>query len=349
MRAIKKICVIRFSSLGDVVLTTAIFPNLKKHWPEAEIHVLTKKAYSSVFLRNSCVDKVIDYDSSVDGFSQLAARIRNEKFDVIIDLHGNLKSWCLRFLAGAPLTVVVQKRTFDRRLLVWFKQISPWLKKSVRERILDCLSILDVPIISTETRLYPKVADQYLHDLAIPEDALLIGLAPGAKHATKRWPVSRFIEAANRLGELPKAIIFVLGDKSDQAVADQLVKHLRVPYRNLAGITNMEDLISVTSKMSLLLTNDSGLMHIAEALNVPLVAMFGPTVRAFGFAPYRINSRVAEVRDLNCRPCTLHGDTVCPLKHHKCMEDIDVNAVLFTASSLLEKTKGVQLPEESSC
>jgi heptosyltransferase-2 len=331
-----KILVIRLSSLGDVVLTTAIFPNLRARWPDAEISVLTKPAFAPVFDHNPNVNSVHVFAPDQQSFGDLLNEVKARRYDVIIDLHGNLRSWMLRMFAGAPRTVTVDKATIARNLLVWFKYKSPSLNRSVRERILDCLAPLDVPLVSSDTQLFPKNAEQVLLSLGIDPSMRLIGLAPGAKYNTKRWPTDQYAEAGNRLGASPNTQILVLGDKNDQPAAERVFMDLKVPAKNLAGWTSLPELFAVVSKLSFLLTNDSSLLHIGEALKIPLLAIFGPTVRPFGFAPYRKTSRVAEVINLPCRPCTLHGGDECPLKHHLCMKDVDVNAVLYAASSLLE-------------
>jgi heptosyltransferase-2 len=196
---------------------------------------------------------------------------------------------------------------------------------------------LEVPVVSEETQLFPVNGDAVLKTFSIPIGSKLMGIAPGAKHNTKRWSPERFAEAANRLGAFPNSMILILGDKADQAVADHVSRLIKVSYKNLTGWTSLEELMAVVSRLSFLLTNDSGLLHIGEALRIPLVAIFGPTVRSFGFGPYRKSSRVAEVINLPCRPCTLHGDERCPLTHHHCMVDVDLDAVLFAASDLLEE------------
>lgn len=329
-----KVLVIRFSSLGDVVLSTVLLPNIRKHWPQAEISVLTRQAYVAVFDRNPHIDHVFVFDASRQSFSDLTKEIRESGYDVIFDLQNNWKSWLIRVISGAKRTVVVNKATLWRRLLVWFKWRHPMLSHSVRERILDCLKPFEVPVINTETQLFATDPGPVLQTFSIDSNVKLIGIAPGAKHATKRWTVEGFADAANRLAALPGVMLVILGDKSDRDVAQQVSQRLAVPSVNMAGFTSLPELNSVISKLSFLLTNDSGIMHMAEAHNVPLVALFGPTVREFGFVPYRKTSRVVETR-LSCRPCTLHGSDVCPLQHHNCMKDIDVNAVLYATSDLL--------------
>ncbi|OVE77428.1 lipopolysaccharide heptosyltransferase II [bacterium F11] len=333
----KKILVIRFSSLGDVVLSTALLPNLKKKWPDSQVSFLTKSTYASVFDRNPFVDHVYIFDASRQTFSQLTKEIRLENFDMVIDLHNNVRSWFICFMARAAETIKVEKLDWARRKLVWFKRKSKVLDKSFRERVLDCLVPLGATVESPESQLFPSLDRQLEETFSLSSHKNLIGLAPGAKHATKRWTIDGFVEVANRLGAIPDSKILLLGDKSDEEISREISKRIRVPCESLTGWTSLSELIAIISKLRLLITNDSGLMHIGEALNIPLVALFGPTVRAFGFAPYRRTSRVVEVTNLPCRPCSLHGEERCPLKHHRCMKDLDANAVLLASSMLLEK------------
>ena len=336
----RNVLVLRFSSLGDVVLTTAIFPNLRKRWPHAKIAVATKAAFAPVFDGNPNVDEVFQLDGPGRTFSQLVLDLRRRHWDVVIDLHANLRTWIIRFVAGGGWTVVVDKANGPRYALLFTRHVSKRLNRSVRERILDTLKGIDVPLVSAETQLFPADPRPILEAWGAKATGRLIGIAPGARHATKRWPAAKFAEAANRLGAFPDTTVVILGDQSDKDVAADVASKLVVQHVNLAGKTSLPDLIAVTSRLKFLLTNDSALLHIGEAVKIPLLAVFGPTVRAFGFGPYRESSRVAEVVNLHCRPCTLHGDERCPLGHHKCMEDIDVNAVLYSCSDVIESVGG---------
>lgn len=334
-----KILVIRFSSLGDVVLTTALFPNLKKKYSSAEITLLTRKENNAIFNRNPHVDKIINSDNDHVSFSELTKKIRQTKYDILIDLQGNLKSWFIRLVTGAPKTIVVEKLSWARQMLVLFKIRSAKLNRTVRERILDCLKPLEAPVLTQETMLFPGDPEKTLKSFSLNSKMKFVGIAPGARHNTKKWNAAKFTEVANRLGAENKTMVLILGSKEDQAVAKQVSSRLSVPFRDLTGWTHIDDLISIVSRLSMLVTNDSALLHIGEALKIPLVAIFGPTVRQLGFAPYQKTSRVVEVVNLKCRPCSLHGDEKCPLGHHKCMEDIDPNAVLFATSMAQGKSE----------
>lgn len=326
-----KILVIRLSSLGDIVLTTAVFPNLRAHYPDAEISVLVKAEYADLFDNNPHINHVIVYNPAKQPFSALAKEIRLYQFDLIIDLHANLRSFALRMVSGPPQVTVVEKTAFVRRLLTWTKWKSSRLDHSVKDRYLRCLARVGIPVGHFNTELFPGNAQAVLETYSIDPTKKLIGVAPGARHKTKEWLPERFAESANRLGALANSEIILLGSNADRAASRAVAEKLSVPYKDLTGFTSLKDLIALVSRLSFLLTNDSGIMHIAEAFSVPLVAIFGPTVRAFGFAPYRPTSRVVEA-NLKCRPCSVHGTEACPLGHHNCMKDVDVEAVLFATS-----------------
>jgi heptosyltransferase-2 len=329
-----KILVIRFSSLGDVVLSTAAFPNIRAHYPNAEISVLVKADYADVFDNNPNIDHVVVFDPGKQSFSELTKEIRLSGYDLIIDLHGNLRSWLLRFAASPPRVSVIERMALERRLLVLTRWRSQKLDRSVRQRILDCVASNAIPIVSEETQLFPNNQNAVLETYSIETGKRLVGIAPGARHKTKEWPADRFAVAANRLAAVPNSEVLLLGSTSDRAAAKAVAEQLSVPYKDLTGFTSLKDLIAIVSRLDFLLTNDSGIMHIGDAFKIPLVAIFGPTVRAFGFAPYRPTSRVVEV-NLKCRPCSLHGTQTCPLGHHNCMKDVDTQAVLFATSELM--------------
>jgi len=323
-----KVLVVRFSSFGDVILTTALFPNLKSAWPGCEVTVLTRREYADLFIGNPCVDHILMFDPSRQPFSKLLEEVRTVGFDLCIDLQGNARSYFLRVVGGISRTILVNKSMLARYGLVWFKRVSPALNKTFRERILDCLGPLEIEKKSEETQLFPAHVDGILNSFEIAPGTTLIGLAPGARHATKRWSPEKFAAVGNHLGKKPGSLVLILGDKSDQAQADKVAGLLRVPNKNLVGWTSLREIMAVVSRLSFMVTNDSGLLHMAEALKIPLVTIFGPTVRALGFAPYRESSLLVELPGLDCRPCTLHGGDVCPLQHHRCMEEVSAQMVL---------------------
>jgi heptosyltransferase-2 len=174
----------------------------------------------------------------------------------------------------------------------------------------------------------------YLHQ-ELPEGLArpLLAVAPGARWATKRWPVERFAAAAQALAQARQAAVVVLGSAEDRALAQELCQRLSVPVLNSTGKLSLMHTAALLQQCHLLLSNDSGLMHMATALRVPVVAIFGPTVQEFGFYPFKASAQVVSAA-LACRPCSTKGSTRCPRGHHQCMRQVTVAHVLAAASKL---------------
>lgn len=326
-----RILVIRLSSLGDVILTTPLFKNLRDSFPQARLGVLVKKAFAPVFDGNPWVDEVLTFEER--GLWGWAAEMRRRRFDVVIDLHDTWRSRVWGALSGADRVLRYDKRSRERRRLVRTKASSPRLSQSVVHRYLETLAPLRAPAAFHSPRLFP--IDR---PLPVPlGKGPFLGLAPGAAHAGKRWPAENFAEAANRL--LPEAFpggkVLIFGGPQDREAAAAVERRLTVPVLNLAGKTTLPELFLALRACGGLLTNDSGLMHAAAALEVPVTAVFGPTVEAFGFFPEGARAKVLQVDGLPCRPCHLHGPAFCPLGHFRCMRDLSVGKVVEAARTLL--------------
>ncbi len=327
-----KILIVRLSSLGDVVLTTPVMANLKAAWPQAHISMLVKEKFSDVFIGNTDLDEVLVFEKH--GLWGWVKKIREQKYDLYIDLHSTLRSGLIGFFSKIPRRIRYNKKTWQRRLLVWFKWESCSLGKNVSERYLACLEKLPIPV--ERRQLVLRVSQKERLSEAWEKrlgTGPLIGVAPGAAHATKRWLPENFAAAADELaghmgGERERACIVLLGAASDQKAAWDVLRYVHGPVQDLTGQTSLKELILIAEKCSMILTNDSGVLHVAAALNAPAVAVFGPTVKAFGFFPESDGVRVVENNGLSCRPCTLHGSKQCPRGHFKCMKDISIQQVV---------------------
>ncbi len=332
-----RILVIRLSSLGDVVLTTPVVAALKAAWPHAHVTFLTKGAFAPVFSKNPHVDKVLRFeDKSLWGW---VGEIRRSRFDVVIDLHDTLRSRVWTLLSGATTTVRYDKRAAERRRLVWTKKSSPRLAGGVVDRYLETLADLGVPAVDRVPKLHMG-SDERLPDPL--EERLgpgpFVAIAPGALHATKRWLPDRFAAAADRLAEGRPVVL--LGAPADGRAAEEVLQSLTSPAQSFVGQTSLREMMLILRRCELILTNDSGAMHVAAALGVPTVAIFGPTVKPFGFFPVGARTAVVEVSNLDCRPCSVHGSKKCPLGHFRCMNDVTVDRVVDSAHTLLMATKG---------
>ncbi len=240
-----------------------------------------------------------------------------EKYDYVLDLHSVLRTRILRRGLGKHVAVI-DKRTFKRWLLVKFKYDLLKGEPDVIGRYFEVAERLGVrddgrgPILRASHVRDPK----------------RIAIAPGARHWNKRWPVEHFQELSHLLLARGFEIVFY-----GSLAESELIEHIRkgLPagtHRSLAGETDLTETAHSFAKCSAAITNDSGLLHIAEAVGTPVIALFGPTVQQFGFAPRTANAIILEVEGLYCRPCTAIGRGDCPEKHFRCMSEIGAELVM---------------------
>jgi heptosyltransferase-2 len=196
---------------------------------------------------------------------------------------------------------------------------------------------IEAKLPGLEMHLAPGCQDAMREHLAqtFPQAAgrVLLALAPGARWATKRWPVERFATLGQTLGERYNAGVVILGDAEDTALAQELCQRMRLPVLNVSGKFSIMQTAALLQQCRLLLSNDSGLMHMATALKIPVVAVFGPTVQEFGFYPFHAQAQVVSTT-LPCRPCSSKGSLRCPKGHHQCMLNISTEQVLAVAQQM---------------
>ncbi len=337
MMKFRKILIIRLSSIGDIVLATPLVRVLRKKFQDSQIDFIVKKEFSALLRYNPYITNLIELDTS-KGFKELLRlkrKILAEKYDLIIDIHNNLRSIFLRTFSGAKV-LKVNKRVFKRFLLVKFKINLYKNAIPVAERYIE-----------TVTRFSIKNDNQGL-DIFVPAEIIgvakdkinfssenfYIAIAPSAKHETKRWPVERFAKLADELIEKFNAKIILLGGAEDIEICSKLKSMTQGEIINLCGKTTLLESAGVLSLCKLLVTNDSGLMHIASALKIKVVAIFGSTVKEFGFFPYGTKSIVVE-KPISCRPCSHIGRSKCPKGHFNCMLSIQVDDVFKACEKII--------------
>ena len=314
----KKILVIRFSSIGDIVLTTPVIRCLKKQL-NIELHYLTKSSFKGMLNTNPYVDKVHTIDKKID--AELIQQLRAENFDFIADLHNNLRTLRLK-----------------RALKVAYKSFS---KLNIQKWLLVNLKInkmLDVHIVDryleTVTHIGVKNDNEGL-DYFIPENSKVdvsrlpkqqakeyVGIVIGGQHATKMMPVKKLIEVCEKLSEP----IVLLGGPEDASRGDEIVEAVGAKVFNACGKFKLDESASLVQQANWIITHDTGLMHIAAAFKKRIVSVWGNTVPELGMYPYQADphSKMVEVKGLSCRPCSKIGYSKCPKTHFKCMEhDID--------------------------
>lgn len=333
-----RILVIRLSSLGDVLLTTPVLRLLREHRPTAQIDFLTRAPYHDLLCANPCVDRLLVFDPR-HGLRQTLRTLRQTRYDVIIDLHRTLRSRLLSRGLVARRKLTYTKHTWRRALLVHLGWNTLRAMTPVPELYAAPLRRLGitVPLPPLEMHLTAASRDAmrlYLRQ-AFPDrsTAPLLAIAPGARWPTKRWPVERFAAVAQELAQEQRAAVVLLGGTEDAALARALRQRLRVPVLDSTGRLPLQHTAALLQQCRLLLSNDSGLMHLAAALQVPVVAIFGPTVQEFGFYPFQARARVLSAA-LPCRPCSTKGSIRCPRGHHRCMRQVTVAEVAAAARAL---------------
>jgi heptosyltransferase-2 len=309
---VENIVIVRLSSLGDVVLALPVADNLKAAYPRAKVTFLVKEAFAPAVRAGGAVDETACFEER--GFWGWAAAIRRRRPALFVDLHDTPRTRLWGILSGAERVLRYDKRALARRALVWFKRSSPHLAGHVVDRYLESLAPLGISCPAREPRL--KAEGSFGREWG---SGPFLGVAPGARHATKRWAPDRFARAAGRLARERNMTVVLFGDIADRPVSRAVAAGLEPPFINVTGETTLAQMIAGIGRCSLFLTNDSGAMHVAAALGVPTAAVFGPTVEAFGFFPRGERAAVAEAPPLPCRPCSLHGLGRCPLGHFQCM------------------------------
>jgi len=332
---VDKILVVRLSSLGDILLTTPAVRVLAKRFPEAKIDFLVKERYAPLLAQNPYLRKVIKLEKG-DLPELLALRntIRKE-YDLVVDLHANLRSSVITPFFGGPSVVRFRKRSFSRFLLVRLKLNLLKGNLSVPERYMKALEKFGVADDGLGLDFYadPSAeirAKDMLHTLRFQEKEAIV-LAPGAKWPTKQWPLKKFIELCNLL---PGQRFIVMGEEREKGLGEEIERALPGRAVSLAGQTDFQIAGEILRRCKAMVTNDSGLMHLGCAVKVPVVALFGSTCREFGFFPFRANSKVIE-KKLSCRPCTAIGKSACKLGTLECLEGISAEEVAEAVRGLL--------------
>ncbi len=331
------ILAVRFSAIGDILLTTPLLRAIRTRHPGARIAVLTKQQYAPLLSGNPNINEVFGIEGE-ESLREVAERIRAVRYSHLLDLHGNLRTLALRRLAPGPWTSF-SKRRLPRAALIVTKRNFYRGERHVAERYFEAAAGLDVQpdgeppefFIGPETE---ASVEALLRDVRLGNAPAIVALAPGAAHATKRWPPLHWIELARRLRATGAALV-VVGGPEDAKLAEWIATDAGPGAVSLAGNLEIQETGALIKRSAALISGDTGLMHMATAVGTPLVAIFGPTVRQFGFFPYRSKRAAVVELDLRCRPCSAHGGARCPLGHHRCMREIPPEAVFHALSQVL--------------
>ncbi|OLB12178.1 MAG: hypothetical protein AUH07_08410 [Gemmatimonadetes bacterium 13_2_20CM_70_9] len=303
------VLLVRFSSIGDILLTTPLVRALARRHPEAKLVYVTKRALAPLVSDNPHLADVVTLAPD-EPVRHLARRLRACGPTHGLDLHGSLRSAALRLLVRCRWAGY-RKRKLARTLLIATKLDTYRGRVPVAERYFEAARGLD-------TRPDGGPPEFFLGQGATERVAALAALAPGAAHATKRWPVAYWSALAERLRTAGYRSV-VVGGPEDRGLAQQLVAGGAAA--SAAGEFSLQETGALLARSRVVVSGDTGVMHMATGVGAPVVALFGPTVEQFGFFPYRAPAVVLQ-RQLDCRPCSATGTATCPLGHHRCLADI---------------------------
>jgi ADP-heptose:LPS heptosyltransferase len=329
MAVLKKILIIRFSSIGDIVLTTPVVRCLKNQLPEVEVHFVTKKAFAGVVNNNNFIDKVHLLDDNLDVLLQ---QLKAENFDFIVDLHNNLRSKRVMLALGKP------GAAFNKL------NVAKWFKVNFKIDFLPAVHIVDrymetvqkLGVINDQKGLDFFIADKDEVDLTTlghPWSNGYVAMVIGANHATKRMPPEKMAEVIEKM-KLP---VVLIGGKDDLKVAEIVQGRFPELVMNVCGKFNLSQSASLVRQARFVITHDTGLMHIAAAFHQRILSVWGNTIPGFGMTPYlpdgKGESVIIENNSLSCRPCSKIGYDKCPKSHFKCMNELNVNDLVKIAHS----------------
>jgi ADP-heptose:LPS heptosyltransferase len=314
-----KILVIRFSSMGDIIYTTPVVRCLKKQLPGAEIHFITKPAFKYIYDNNPYVDKLILLKPSL---GDTIKEIKAEGYDYIIDLHNNLRTTLIKLRTGIKSSTY-KKQTIRKWLSLKFnlKLVPP---VHLVDRYMKTVQFLGVKNDDQPIDYYIKADHQLEKILPLSHQQGFVAFIIGATHFTKRMPNEKIISICR---EIDKPVV-LLGGNDVKANGDIIAAALGDKIYNACGITSLDESVYLVSKSAKVIGFDTGLTHIAEAFDVPIVSVWGGTVpELLGVQPYKVKDVLIADVELPCRPCSKFGLPACPLGHFKCMHDIAENEI----------------------
>lgn len=329
------ICVFRLSSLGDIVLTSVLLRCLKKQYPNSNIVFVVSSRYVDVVRFNPHISHIVEVDTK-KGIKELL-RKRHEilqknngkKFDIVLDLHRNLRTKLLRFGTGKEYSLVDKFR--KQKLQLVHKKIGlgepvvhivdRYIKTAQKWNVKNDADGLELWLESEKKKMVYEPKNR-------KNTSQVVGIAPGARHFTKRYPKEKFIELIIKLRDkFPFGQFVLFGGYDEKEMCQEIERSVPFSVTNLAGERSILESTVELDKCSVLITNDSGLMHIAAARRVPVMAIFGSTVKEFGFEPYGVEYKIIE-KNIPCRPCSHIGREQCPLGHFDCMNTIETQEII---------------------
>jgi heptosyltransferase-2 len=326
----KKILIVQTAFIGDVILATPLAEAAQRIFPECRVDFMAIPAAANLLEKNAFINRVVIFDKRGQqrgpaALWKLAKSLQREHYDVALVPHRSLRSALLVWLARIP-----QRLGFDRSAGAWFfTRRVPYRQKHEVERNLDLLRVFDDSFSTPSPKIFWDKNDERIVDQFCNQNKSgkwMCALAPGSVWATKRWPAERFIELAKKIIFETAARIYLIGGSDDRELCAGIAAALDGNCADTAGRLTLRQSAALLDRCQILVSNDSAPTHLGVATRCKVITIFGPTVPAFGFAPFGDGHVVVE-KKLSCRPCSSHGGKSCPLGTHACMWEISVEEV----------------------
>jgi len=321
---VTKILIIRFSSIGDIVLTTAVVRCLKQQlYGQCEIHFLTKRTFSAIIKANPYIFKIHTIEDKV---SEVIDDLKKEDFHYVIDLHNNIRSHVVRGKLST-LSFAVNKINIQKWVMVNFK-INRLPKMHIVDRYMETVQSFGIVNDGKGLDYFIPKEDEVDFSL-IPQShqKAFIVFAIGGRYFTKKLPTEKIISICKKI----KKPIFLLGGEEDKAIGEKIKKDVSEKVYNACGLFNINQSASIVKRAEKVITHDTGIMHIAAAFQKPVISIWGNTIPEFGMYPYFGNDEkgtIVQTENLKCRPCSKLGHSKCPKGHFNCMNLIDEDVVV---------------------
>ncbi len=325
-----KILLIQTAFIGDAILTSPLIRAVRRHFPQAEIDVISNVGTVALFAQNPNINRVFPFIkkpffAKIYHFLRLLLLLRREKYECAISVQSYMTSANLMFLAGIPRRI-----GFKRQKLLTDPIVHGGLMHRT-EYYLSLMKAFTQEKFDRQTELFwPDAEEKQAQKFIAPmreKGEFLLGMAPGSVWFTKRWLQEYFIELIDCLHAENVRIVLFGGPGETTLCAEIQKQATNKNLINIAGKYSITGSAAIIAKLDLMLVNDSAPLHIANAVKTDAVAIFGPTVRRYGFYPLRQHDTLLE-RDLSCRPCRHNGGPACPEGHFKCMRDLKPRIVL---------------------
>ena len=327
-----KVVIIQTAFIGDVILCSSLVESLIKRGHT--VGFVAKPEAAAIFDSDPRINKVHVFDKrnkdrGITGLLRLAKSIKNEKYDAAVIPHRSLRSAVLAWISRIPIRIGFVE-SVGRSLFTVKVRYDKYEHEIERNhKLIGQLNIDGSPI---PPKIYvsenaSQSAESFMLNAGLENANYFVGIGPGSKWFTKQWGVEKFLKLAGLIIERIGCKVICFGGIEDAHLSEEISGINPENIINAAGKLSLQESAAVLGRAALVVTNDNGFMHLAVAVGIPVVAIFGPTVPEFGFAPWGAGHTVVQ-RELYCRPCGKHGAKKCPEKHFRCMNEIEPAEVL---------------------